>query len=64
MFLFVLISPIFEKKKRDKYEFSRLALLFKHFFIQIQSNMSEQEKKRQRIYNLFSAENKPKKLLK
>ena len=45
---FSLISPI-------------LALLFKHFFIKIQPNMSEQEKKQQRIYDLLNTETKPKK---
>ena len=30
------------------------------FIIKIQPNMSEQEKKRQRIYDLFNAETKPK----
>ena len=35
-------------------------LLFKHFFIKIKHNMNEQEKKRQRIYDLFNAENKQK----
>ena len=39
---FSLISPIFEEKKRDKSKFSWLALLFKHFFIKIQPNVSEQ----------------------
>ena len=55
-----LISPIFEKKKRDKSKFSWLPLLFQHLFIKIQSNMSEQEKKRQRIYGLHNAGTKPK----
>ena len=48
-----LINPIFEKIKirikHDKSKFSWLALLFKHFFIKIQPNMSEQEKRQQRI---------------
>ena len=35
-------------------------LLFKHFFIKIQPNMREQEKNRQRIYDLLNAETKPK----
>ena len=30
------------------------------FFIKIEVNMSEQEKKRKRIYDLFNAETKPK----
>ena len=34
MFFFSLINPIFEeKKKRDKYKFLWLSLLFKHFFL-------------------------------
>ena len=37
-----------------------ISLLFKQFFIKIQSNMSEQEKKRQIIYDLLNAETKPK----
>ena len=40
------MSPIFEKKKnktkRVKSKFSWLALLFNHFFFEIQPNMSEQ----------------------
>ena len=48
-------------EKPDKSKFSLLALLFKHFFIKIQPNMSEQEKKRQKIYDLLNAETKPKK---
>ena len=32
------------------------------FFIKIQLNMSEQEKKRQRIYDLVNAETKQKKI--
>ena len=43
---FHLISPIFGKKHE---KFSLLAQLFKHFFIKIQPNMSEQKKKQQRI---------------
>ena len=34
------------------------------FFIKIQPNMSEQEKKREVIYDLFNAKTKPKKILK
>ena len=41
---------------------SWLALLFKHFFIKIQPNMSEQKKKQQRTYDLLHVETKPKKL--
>ena len=37
------------------------ALSFKHFFIEIQPNMSKQEKKLQRIYDLHHAEVKQKK---
>ena len=37
-----------------------ISLLFKSFFIKIQPNISEQEKKWQRIYNLLNSENKPK----
>ena len=48
-------------KKHDKSKFSWLALLCKHFFIKIQPNMSEQEKKWQRIYDLLNAETKQKK---
>ena len=47
--------------KRDKSKFSWIALLFKHFFIKIHPNMSEQEKKRQRIHDLVKAETKQKK---
>ena len=43
-------------KKRDKYKFSWLALVFKQFLIKIQPNMSKQEKKRQRIYDFLDAE--------
>ena len=50
----------FLKKKSNKSKFLWLALLFKHFSIKIQPNMSEQEKKRQRIYDLLNAETKPK----
>ena len=34
----------------------------KHFFIKIQTNISVQEKKWQRIYDMFNTETKPKKL--
>ena len=61
---FSLISPIFFLKKGGKSKFSWLDLLFKHFFVKIQPNMSEQEKKRQRIYDLFNAETKPQKFAK
>ena len=56
---FWLISLILEKKN-DKSKFSWLALLFKHFFIKIRPNMSEQEKKRLGIYDLLNAKTKPK----
>ena len=46
------------KKKRKKFKFLWLALLFKHFFFTILPKMYEQEKKRQRIYDLLNAENK------
>ena len=46
-------------KCRDKFKFSRLALLFMHVFIKIHPNMSEQEKKQQKISELQSAETKP-----
>ena len=59
---FCLISPIFEKQS-DKPKFSWLALLSKYFFkIKIQRNISEKEKKRQRIYDLHNAEIKSKKV--
>ena len=58
---FILISPIFEKKC-DKSKLSWLALLFNYFLIKIQPNMSEQEKKRQRSYDLLDTENKSKKI--
>ena len=38
-----------------------ISSLIKHFFIKIQPNMSKQEKKRQRIYNLLSTEKQAKK---
>ena len=41
-------------------KFSWLAWLFKHFFMKIQPNMREQEKKQQKIYDLLNAETKPK----
>ena len=48
-----------KKKKRDKSKFSWITL-FKYFLkIKMLSNMSEQEKKRQRIYHLLNAETKP-----
>ena len=57
---FNLISQIFEKKKkRNKSKFSWLALLFKHFLMKIQPNMSEQEKKGQSIYVLLNVEIEP-----
>ena len=48
-----------QKQNNYKFEFSWLALLFKHFFIKIQPNMSEQEKKQLRIYDLLNAQTKP-----
>ena len=42
-------------KKNDKSKFLWLDLLFENFFIKIKPNMSEQEKKRQRIYDLLNA---------
>ena len=59
---FCLISPNFRGKKRFKFKFSWLSLLFKQFFIKIQPNISEQEKKRERIYDLLHAETKPSKI--
>ena len=56
---FRLIRPILEKK-RNKSKFSWLALLFKPFFIKMLPSMSEQIKKRQRIYHLLNVEIKPK----
>ena len=47
-------------KKSDKSIFLWLALLFKHILIKIQTNMSEQEEKRKRIYDLFNAETRQK----
>ena len=49
-------------KKYEKFKFSWLALLFKPFCIKIQPDMSEQEKKQQRIYDLLNAKSKPKKI--
>ena len=57
---FSVWSVQFWKKKRDKSKFSWLSLIFKHFFIKIRSNMSEQEKETQRIYDLLDIETKPK----
>ena len=37
-----------------------ISSIIQGFFVEIPSNMSEQEKKRQRIYDLLNAENKPK----
>ena len=47
--------------RKNKSKFSWFALLFKQFFIKIQSSMSEQEKKRQRLYDLLNAKTEPKK---
>ena len=41
-----------------------MSQLFKHFIIKIQPNVSEQEKKRQRIYDLFNTKTKTKKISK
>ena len=38
-----------------------ISSIIRAFFIKIQSNISEQEKKRRRIYDLLNAEIKPKK---
>ena len=38
-----------------------ISCIIQRLFIKIQLNMSEQEKKRQRIYDLLNAETKPKK---
>ena len=51
-----------KKKKREKSKVSWLVLLFKHFLIKIQPNMSEQAKKQQRIYDLLNAKTKPKRI--
>ena len=48
------------KKKCYKSTCLWLARLFKHFLIKIQPNMSEQEKKRQRIYDFLYVKTKPK----
>ena len=57
---FSLICPLFEKRNVINLNFHD-QLLFKQFFsIKIQPNMSEQEKKRQRVYDLLNAETKPK----
>ena len=54
--IFITLSDLFNffKKTSDKSKFTWVALLLKHFTIKIQSNMSEQEKKRQRINNLLN----------
>ena len=52
-FFLVWLVQFLKKKKRDKSKFSWLAQLFKHFFIKIQPNTREQEKKWQTIYNLY-----------
>ena len=44
-FNFLVWLVQFLKKKRDKSKFLCLYLLFNHFRIEIQPNMSEQEKK-------------------
>ena len=53
----------FKKKRRGKSKFSWLALLFKHFVMKIQSNMSEQGKKWQWLYDLLNADTKLKKII-
>ena len=58
--LFLVWLVQFKEKKRNKYKLSWLALLFKHLFIKIQPNMSDQEKKPQKIYDLLNANTKPK----
>ena len=58
---FSLINPTLKLKKRDKSRFWWFSLLFKYILIEIQSNISEQEKKRQIIYGLLNAETNPKK---
>ena len=61
-FFFLLIWSVQFLKKIQWSKFSRSALLCKYFFIKIQPNMSEQEKKWQRIYDQLNAETKPKNL--
>ena len=51
-------------KKYDKSKFLWLAKKIHHFFFKIQPIISEQEKKRQRIYDLLNAESKPKRISK
>ena len=53
-----LIGSIFEKSNKCKFSF--LTQLFRNFFIKIQPNMNEQEKKWQRIYDLLKTQNKSK----
>ena len=61
---FFLVWIVQFLKKYDKTKFSWWGLLFQQFLIKIQPNMSEQEKKQQRIYDLLNAETKPKKISK
>ena len=56
---FFLVLLVQFLKKNNNSKFSWLALLFKHFFIKIRPNVSEQEKKWQRIYDSLYAETKP-----
>ena len=56
---YCLVYPIL-KKRRDKFNFLLLALLFKQFFIKSQLNISEQETKQQTISDLLNAETKRK----
>ena len=51
---FLKVFFVWFKNKHDKSKFLGLALLFMHFFIKIQPNMSEQEKRQQRIYDLLN----------
>ena len=46
-------------KKHDKSKYLWLALLFKHFVITIQSNMSEQEKKKNDKKSMINLTPKP-----
>ena len=57
---FVWSVSYLKKKRHDKSKISWLALLFKHIHVKIQPYMSEQEKKRQRNYDLLNAETKSK----
>ena len=52
--LSVLICVFFNVRTSGK-----IAKLFKHFLIKSHLNISEQEKKRQKVYDLFNTETKP-----